>query len=432
MLTRLARCTNRDDCSLGNRRLVLRVLGMAALAGAAAAAAFVIQQPPHPATRARHAPMVVARGPTRPPAAAPAAAPAAPRTPQPGALLTRAAAPAPVTRLEQPDAALHAYAPQDLATTGAMGYGVGAAHLPFGHTLTFPPDDAAVVRAVAGARRGIGFVTPGPLGGVRQVPFDAAAQSALVRALAVYTLPAAKHSAGRFLGYLNTDDASRIEIAAGFAPKLPPAAAPPTAKAPPAKAKSAPQPARKPAATKAPPGKPAPQKPVTGAPQARKASAPAIPARIPPLVSPQQPPAKAVAVHTSAAPPTLAAARLAATPAAPLTGPAYARIVQLPAGAKITFGPLKDVRLPTMIPRQLVEPAHSDTTKPTEGTMQVDCAIDASGVPQDCRLLRATHSGDLSESIMSWLSSGAIRYPTTDAQGRTGGRRVLTVRFPGR
>ena len=64
--------------------------------------------------------------------------------------------------------------------------------------------------------------------------------------------------------------------------------------------------------------------------------------------------------------------------------------------------------------------------------MQVDCAIDASGVPQDCKLLSSLHSGGVSESILSWLSSGAIRYPTTDANGQKGGRRVLTVKFPGR
>jgi hypothetical protein len=413
------------------------------------------------------------------------------------------------SRLKQSAAPLHAYVPLDLATTGAMGYGIGAAHLPFGHTLTTLPEDAAVLRAVAADPDGMGFVTDAPASGVRPVALEAAAQAALKHTLAAYAPAAPKPFAAGLLAYLKTTDAIRIEIGAGFAPPPPaPVAAPAAplpkpapAKPPVAKPPAAKSPAAKhakPATAPALPTMPAPPKPSARAASVAKPVqlllklAPSVlprpdssmlaatpvqpPAPLPPLaqkaatspaprasaittgspgVSPQTPeassqkPALPIVPAEQAAQPAAIATQSAAEPApaaspkpAPATGPAatqtqaaadapHRRIFQLPEGAKITFGPLKDVRMPTMVSRQRVLPAHPESVKPTQGQIQVDCAIDASGVPQDCKLLSASHSGGVSASILSWLTSGAIRYAPTDANGHAGGRRVLTVKFPG-
>jgi hypothetical protein len=382
--------------------------------------------------------------------------------------------------LKRPNAPLHTYVAQDLATAGAMGF--GAARLPVGRTLTALPDEAAVLHAVAADPQGVGFITSGMEGGVRPVPLEEAAQSALVRTLSAYAAPAAKPMASRFLAYLQTDDARRIEIGAGFAPPLPtPAALPAPPPKPPVAKQAISKPrvpktaAAKGAVAQAPASKPVPPKALADPLPAPKpvvvATKPTVPikphpdsakvttnpasssqeATVPPPVE-----AKGQALKASDKPPTTPAfvaakpepvpqsrpevAKVAASAAPPASVPGstqaatevpHQRIVQLPPGSKFTFGPLKDVRMPTMITQRVGQPAHTGGDKAAQGAMQVDCAIDASGVPQDCKLLSSLHSGGVSESILSWLTSGAIRYPAKDANGQTGGRRVLTVKFPG-
>ena len=41
------------------------------------------------------------------------------------------------------------------------------------------------------------------------------------------------------------------------------------------------------------------------------------------------------------------------------------------------------------------------------GSLQVDCLIQTSGVPKDCKVLSAQGAEDVSGSILGWLASGA-------------------------
>ena len=203
-----------------------------------------------------------------------------------------------------------------------------------------------------------------------------------------------------FVNFARSPRARAAIAAAGFASPAPPAPAPiPAAKkvVPPAvqavpaeKTPVAPAAPPKPAVAEAPPAPPEPKIPET----------------------PPVPPAPNVAD---------AAPELGTTPPGP-------RTVVLPAGSRITFGPLKDVEMPAANPRMVfLQPGK--TPRPP-GKLQVDCMIQTSGVPTDCRQVSEHGDADVSGVILQWLGSGAIRYsPATKDGHPVEERRVLTVNF---
>jgi hypothetical protein len=213
-----------------------------------------------------------------------------------------------------------------------------------------------------------------------------------------------------FMVYAGSAGGRAALVAAGFAPPPPPAPPPKTAKRVPAPPINKPAvalfqaPAKAPAVTAARPvEQPAP----------KQATAP------PPAPAPKQAAAPAPApAPVSAGPAPVAANAL----------PAGARRIVLPAGSKITFGPLKDVEMPAANPRMIfLQPGK--TPRPP-GKMQVDCMIQISGVPTDCRQVSENGGSDVSGVILAWLGSGAIRYSPAIKNGHpVKERRVLTVNF---
>ena len=196
---------------------------------------------------------------------------------------------------------------------------------------------------------------------------------------------------------------ARAEIAAaGFAPPVPPAPAP------------------KPAAKKAVPP------PAPAAPEAEKAPMP--PAAPPKPAVAEAPPSPKVPEMPAMPPAPPAPAVADATAPGPNAAPPGPRAIMLPAGSKITFGPLKDVDMPAANPRMVfLQPGK--TPRPP-GKLQVDCMIQTSGVPTDCRQVSEHGDEDVSGVILQWLGSGAIRYsPATKDGHPVEERRVLTVNF---
>lgn len=195
-----------------------------------------------------------------------------------------------------------------------------------------------------------------------------------------------------FVNFARSPKARAAIAAAGFAPPAPPA--PPAPAPKPASRKvvppEAPAPPPKPAIAEAPPAPPSPELPAT----------------------PPAPPAPSVADE---------APELGTTPAGP-------RKIVLPAGSRITFGPLKDVEMPAANPRMVfLQPGK--TPRPP-GKLQVDCMIQTSGVPTDCRQVSEHGDQNVSDVILRWLGSGAIRYsPATKNGHLVEERRVLTVNF---
>jgi hypothetical protein len=168
--------------------------------------------------------------------------------------------------------------------------------------------------------------------------------------------------------------------------------------------------------------------PRSAKPSARPPAPPRPMPKPPATPSPPAPtPLPPVAAATPAATPPEPGAQLAG--AAPEdTPPATPRIVHLPAGSKITFGPLKDVEMPSEQTRMIFLP--QSTAPQAPGKMQVDCLIQTSGVPRDCHQVSATGAGQVSGAILAWLGSGAIRYGAAEKNGRkVEERRLLTVNF---
>lgn len=127
-----------------------------------------------------------------------------------------------------------------------------------------------------------------------------------------------------------------------------------------------------------------------------------------------------------------------AQPAAPIVaqpsntappGPHGPRAIVLPAGSKLSFGPLEGVNLPALPPRMIFA-SPAATRKP--GSIDVDCKIGLDGIPTDCRKVADHGGGEVSDTILAWLGSGAIRYSPAIKDGRkVVARRVLTVNFGG-
>lgn len=174
----------------------------------------------------------------------------------------------------------------------------------------------------------------------------------------------------------------------------------------------------------APPAPPAP----APKPAAKKVVPPEAPAAPPKPAVAEAPPAPTVPVvpATPAAPPAPSVAD-AVQPELGTTPPEPRRVV-LPAGSKITFGPLKDVEMPAANPRMVfLQPGK--TPRPP-GKLQVNCMIQTSGVPTDCRQVSENGDQNVSGVILQWLGSGAIRYsPATKNGHPVEERRVLTVNF---
>jgi hypothetical protein len=106
------------------------------------------------------------------------------------------------------------------------------------------------------------------------------------------------------------------------------------------------------------------------------------------------------------------------------------RVIVLPAGSKLSWGPLQGVNLPDVSPRLIFT---SQSAARTPGSIQVDCRIGLDGVPSDCRKVADKGAADVSESILAWLGSGAIRYSPGMKDGhKVAERRVLTVNFGGK
>ena len=211
--------------------------------------------------------------------------------------------------------------------------------------------------------------------------------------------------ASAFLNYAGSAAGRAALAAAGFAAPPPPPPAPKHTPARPAN-KVPGAPAHAPAVASARPAS-APQRAAEAPKQA--VTTPAPPAPAPPPAA-EAPPAIADATSV-----------LGTTPKEP-------RTVILPAGSKISFGPLKDVEMPAANPRMVfLQPGK---TPRAPGQMQVDCMIQTSGVPTDCRRLSEHGAADVSGVILAWLGSGAIRYsPATKNGHPVKERRVLTVNF---
>jgi hypothetical protein len=153
------------------------------------------------------------------------------------------------------------------------------------------------------------------------------------------------------------------------------------------------------------------------------------PAPLPATPQPLLQPAPSVAPAAPEQPPP-AQANLAKPPAAaPPATAATGRVIVLPPGSKLSFGPLQGVNLPQM-------PSHLSFVNPDAarkpGSVQADCKIGLDGVPSDCRKVAEKGAAEVSDTILAWLGSGAIRYSPAEKNGhKIVERRILTVNFGG-
>jgi hypothetical protein len=147
-----------------------------------------------------------------------------------------------------------------------------------------------------------------------------------------------------------------------------------------------------------------------------KLAARATTAKKPPLSSTAAPhPPVAQAVHADADPPPPAA---------------HPRIVVLPPTAQVSYAPFKDVNLPNLPTRFFMAPRPA-ADKPKKGSLQVDCAIETTGVPSDCHVMNAKNAAAVSDALLAWLGSGMVHYTPKSENGHpVRSRRTLTLDFP--
>jgi hypothetical protein len=137
----------------------------------------------------------------------------------------------------------------------------------------------------------------------------------------------------------------------------------------------------------------------------------------PPAAVAQKPPV-AAAIHADAD---------AADPAPPAP---HRRVVMLPATARFSYAPLKDVNFPKLPPRFFMS-SRATADKPKQGSLQVDCAIETTGVPSDCHVMNAKNAAAVSDALLAWLGSGMVHYtPKTEDGHPVRSRRTLTLDFP--
>ena len=180
------------------------------------------------------------------------------------------------------------------------------------------------------------------------------------------------------------------------------------------------------------PAKPKPARVQQSAkPKPVKPLVPSPAAQTPPPEQETAPPPPELPTAPQATAPVLATPQAApAPPAAPQAPPAPGpRVIVLPPGSSLTFGPLKGVNLPSL-PEHMMFVNPEQARKP--GSIQVDCRIGLDGVPSDCRKIAEKGGADVSDTILAWLASGAIRYTPGMKDGhKVAERRVLTVNFGG-
>jgi hypothetical protein len=110
--------------------------------------------------------------------------------------------------------------------------------------------------------------------------------------------------------------------------------------------------------------------------------------------------------------------------------PANPSRINLPARARFGFGTYHPLNIPDEAAKlYFVRP--EDTRQP--GSVKVDCKIDTTGLPTDCRELAHQGTAEAAAAIVAWLPSGAIRYSPVMKNGHAvAERRVLTVKFGGK
>jgi hypothetical protein len=110
-------------------------------------------------------------------------------------------------------------------------------------------------------------------------------------------------------------------------------------------------------------------------------------------------------------------------------------VFTMPAGGKLVNASLADVKVPAGPP--VSAHATSDTgdaklppPSPANGVMKVDCVIQLTGVPSDCKVVSAKGTRSGSKAVLEWLSSGGVRYSPSTKDGKpVATRRELTVSY---
>jgi len=110
-------------------------------------------------------------------------------------------------------------------------------------------------------------------------------------------------------------------------------------------------------------------------------------------------------------------------------------VFTMPAGGKLVNASLADVKFPSGPP--VSAHATSDTgdaklppPSPANGVMKVDCVIELTGVPSDCKVVSAKGTKSGSKAVLEWLSSGGVRYSPSTKDGKpVATRRELTVSY---
>ncbi len=108
-------------------------------------------------------------------------------------------------------------------------------------------------------------------------------------------------------------------------------------------------------------------------------------------------------------------------------------VFTLPASAHMVFGGLDKVSLPATAakpPSADEAMAHLPPPSPVNGVLEADCAIELTGVPNDCRIVRVRGTRSGVDAVMGWLVSGQVKYAPSLKNGRPAvERRVLVVNY---
>jgi hypothetical protein len=113
------------------------------------------------------------------------------------------------------------------------------------------------------------------------------------------------------------------------------------------------------------------------------------------------------------------------------TPPPAKRVVIVPSGSNFSFGPMNDGSLNTEPIRPVFIPLRPSAAKPQEAKVTLNCIIETSGVPSHCLVVSSTHAGGLSEAMADWLSSGMVRRPPKSVDGHlVRSRQILVLHYP--
>jgi hypothetical protein len=165
---------------------------------------------------------------------------------------------------------------------------------------------------------------------------------------------------------------------------------------------------RKPAKHNMPARKPA------AAPKAAAEAAPAPPA-------PRRPAPASVASIAPASSPDTATTQDAPAP--------RTRTVVMPVGFKMSYGPLKDVKLQDT--NRMFMTARPSAAQPAKGRLLVDCVIETTGVPSNCQVLHAENAAGVQDAVLAMLVSGMVhKTPKTEDGHPVRARQTWTMEFP--